>query len=552
MYLHELVAEDPRIAQRALKDPRWIIEKMFWIVDKGGQKVPFKFKPQQNKWYDMVFLKRNKPAKSADARIDILKARKQGFSSMILAIWTVFFLFKDNAWCVCISHEDESTQRLFSKVEYYLNNLRIGDTPISVELDTKSRKRIKYKHVNSEFYIGTAGSMNFGRGDTIHYLHGSEVAFWKDVSVVLTGALNAVPDDFENTMVIKESTANGMGTQHHLEWVNEETGHSAFRPVFFGWHEDPEYTMEPPKDFAMTTDEKILAARYGLSDGQIAWRRWKISSMQPSEKYTKEELFMQEYPISPQEAFISSGKPIFSRSTLDFYKDTFVQKPKLVGELLGWDPPFFTENPAERLLVWEEPVVGRDYLVAADVAEKGDACYAMVVDRKTFRQVAAWDGVVDEFEFAGILFKIGMWYNEAYMAPERNNQGVAVVKKLDELGYRNMYQRETIDEITQKVHNDLGWRTDAKTRPIMIADFNQDVTQRKFVIRDEKVILQMESFVRNDRGRPEAAAGAKDDAVIAACIAGQIYKMMPEPIETQDIMVRGYRPNDSLHNFSHK
>ncbi len=552
MYLHEIT--DAKTIEIARKDPRVIIERMFHIVDKGGKRVPFKFNRPQTKFYEENFLNHiNRDVLSSrDARIDILKARKQGFSSVILAIWTVKFLFIENAWCVCISHEDEATQRLFSKVEYFLNNLELNGEPVKVDLDTRSRKRLKYKYMNTEFYLGTAGSMNFGRGDTIHYLHASEIAFWKDASIVMTAAQTAVPDDFENTMIVKESTANGMGTQHHKEWMAEERGESAYKPVFFGWNEEPEYQMTPDKDFKMTDVEKIIAGTHGLSIEQIVWRRWKISSMQASDKYTKDELFMQEYPLSPGEAFLSSGKPIFSRETTEFYREAFVKKPQLVGELTGWSPPIFTTNPSERLLVWEEPSRESDYIISADVAEKKDSCYAMVIDRRTYRQVACWHGNTEEFELAGILYRLGMWYNEALIGVERNNHGVAVVKKLDELGYKRQYVRESVDEISQKQYNELGWRTDSKTRPIMISDLNQAVTQRQFIIRDETIVNQMETFVRNERGRAEAVSGAHDDAIIAAAIAVQLYKSIPESLLTSEVIVRNYRPNDSLYNFSRK
>ena len=56
-------------------------------------------------------------------------------------------------------------------------------------------------------------------------------------------------------------------------------------------------------------------------------------------------------------------------------------------------------------------------------------------------QVALWWGHIDEFELANVAYKLGTYYNEALIGIERNNMGVAVVKKLDELGYKNQYTR---------------------------------------------------------------------------------------------------------------
>jgi hypothetical protein len=362
----------------------------------------------------------------------------------------------------------------------------------------------------------------------------------------------------DNTYIVKESTANGYGTQHQKEWENEETGLSVFKPHFFGWHLDPVnkmdlgvYQAQMGESFFANQEEIKMSIEHNLIDEQLAWRRWKIKAMQPSDIYTKHELFRQEFPITAREAFISSGKSIFSEDTIKWVEELCVMEPKLLGDLVGFDTPLFEKSVEGFLSIWEEPSPNGLYCLAGDVAEVHDYCYLVVGDKRTGRQVAEWRGRVDEFELALIAYRLGMYYNKALIGIERNNHGVAVVKKLDELAYANQYVRRTIDETYETYHNELGWRTDQATRPIMISDLNQSITNRTFIPRSAVVPSEMRTFVRkNKTGRAEAQPNCHDDAIIGNSILVQLFKHVAEPVKDEDIVTRGYVPNNSLYNYT--
>jgi hypothetical protein len=564
---------DVESVRLAKEDPRILIEEMFMITDKKGEPVPFVFNPPQLKFYNQM-----------TGRDDILKARKEGFSSLVLAIWAIKFLFLENVNCVCISHEAEASKRLFEKVQYYIENMNVGGKRVKVDLKKASEEKMVYKYdkimkdqkgnvvlddtgkprvhtVTNTFYVGTAGSKSFGRGDNIHYLHMSEVAFWVNAGQLITGLANAVPDDLNSTMIIRESTANGYGTVHHANWVAAKEGESVYKPHFFGWNEDPvnvmnksEYSrLEGDSKISVTNEEMFLANKYSLTIEQLLWRRWKIKSMPSDELLTQDDRFKQEFPISDIEAFLSSGRPVFAPSILDKYEELHVKEPVDYGNLVGWDPPIFeagtfAESP---LKVWKHPISGNNYVIGADVAEVNDFCYATVIDRNTMEQVAEINYKADTHEFAGLLYRLGAYYNDALLAPERNNQGISVVKKLDELRYPNMYRRRSLDTVTGREHDELGWRTDSATRPIMLADLNSDVTQMRFIIRSSLLIKQMRTFVRNSRGRAEAQSGCHDDAVIGNAIALQLYKFLPSGNVELGITKRDYRPGGKINKLSH-
>ena len=105
-------------------------------------------------------------------------------------------------------------------------------------------------------------------------------------------------------MCIIESTANGFGNPFHTMWDGAVKGINGFVPFFSAWFETDEYRTEPPEGFERTYEEIELAERFGLDDAQLYWRRLKIGANGP-------DMFKQEYPATPEEAFLASGRPVF-------------------------------------------------------------------------------------------------------------------------------------------------------------------------------------------------------------------------------------------------
>ena len=527
--------QSEKLQKIAREDPKQIIESMFNIVDKSGKKVPFMFNSPQLQFYENM-----------TPRDDILKARKEGFSSVVLALFATKFLFIPNIVCACVSHTEGDTKRLFDKVKFFLDEL-----PFEVPLTKESSGMLQIGSQNSTFLVGTAGSKTFARGDTIHYLHMSEFAFYPSWEMV-TGVMNSVPDDLENTWIVKETTANGYGNAHHREWEEEKRGASVFKPHFFSWFDHPDYQMTTPDDFEIERDELDLKKEYMLTMDQIAWRRWKINSMQATQDYNKEDLFKQEFPSNDMEAFLSTGRPVFDPKTLEWYRQVCIQEPIFRGELEGWDPPMLTDNEFGELKIYQQPDKDHQYVIGGDVAEEGDYSVLVVLDRQTFQQVALWHGHADEFALAQHAYKLGNYYNEALIGVERNGMGVAVVLKLDDLGYKNQYRMESIDTITKRTKDKLGWQTDRASRPLMLSDLNQALYEKKIIIRSEEILAEMSSFIKNKQGRPEAQEGAYDDCVMATAIAVQMYSHLPEAVADNEVVVRNYRPYTSSNKFIDK
>lgn len=173
--------------------------------------------------------------------------------------------------------------------------------------------------------------------------------------------------------------------------------------------------------------------------------------------------------------------------------------------------------------LYREAERGAPYVIGADTAGEGsDFFVAQVLDNRTGEQVCVLRGRFDEDVFARQLYCLGKHYNDALIGAEANFSTYPI-RELERLGYRKQYVRETMDEYTHKVRQSYGFRTDGRTRPVIIAELVRAVRESAAWLHDEATILEMLTFVRaSETLRPEAEAGAHDDCVMSLAIAQHI------------------------------
>ena len=521
--MSEIYTEE-RLLDLAHNDPKIIVESGFWVVNKEKQTVPFIFNTLQNEFYY-----------ERTTRDDILKPGQIGFSTMILSLLAVKFLLVPNSWSVCISHEDEATKRLFGKVDFFLQHLPDWLTPF-LALETDSSHTLVNSRMNSRFYIGTAGARAFGRGDTVHYAHLSEVSRWKDQGRVAVNILRAVPIGDPHTWIVKETTANGQGNWHHLEYQREKLGQSEFKPHFPLWLKHEEYKIEGTIiDPSSLTEEEIhYKKRFPtlFTDERIAWRRKMIRTLTSESGRSPEEIFKQEFPFDDREAFLFSGNPVFPPQAIENYKDK-TTPPLIKGNIVGVVPEqTIDESEQGWLQVWDVPEEDGQYVIFADVGQFSDFCVATVVDTKKWRVSAKFRANMQAHAFGTELYKLGHFYNKALIAVEVNNMGQSTLDRLVALSYPSLYMRERVNNKKdgskeQKVMKVAGWMTTAKTKPLIIG-FMQDLVRVEDVeIPDREILDEMSTFIRTASGGMEASEGNFDDQVISVCGAFWMCKLYP-------------------------
>lgn len=165
------------------------------------------------------------------------------------------------------------------------------------------------------------------------------------------------------------------------------------------------------------------------------------------------------------------------------------------------------------------PVKGRPYVIGGDTAGEGSDWFTgQVIDNVTGEQVATLRREFDEDVFARQMCCLGSYYNNALMAIE-NNYSTYPTKELQRLEYPNLYVRVTEDNYTHRPTNSYGFITTKVTRPLIIAALVQLVREHAELINDTDTLDEMLTFVRNEKGRPEAQAGAHDDLIMGLGIA---------------------------------
>ena len=191
----------------------------------------------------------------------------------------------------------------------------------------------------------------------------------------------------------------------------------------------------------------------------------------------------------------------------------------MIGDKIDDKSIAFIESDTGYINVYERPKNEVPYVIGGDTAGSGaDNFVNQVLDNTTGRQVATLRHQFDEDLYAKQTYCLGKWYNYALIGIE-SNYTIYPIKTLQDLGYNKMYMREIEDSITNKITLKYGFNTNKVTRPIIIADLIQIVRESVELINDRTTLEEMLTFVRNDKGRPEAEEGAHDDCIMALAIA---------------------------------
>lgn len=243
-------------------------------------------------------------ARIGKVRLFILKGRQQGISTYIAARGFHKSVFQKGHRTFILSHHPSTTGVLFEIVEMYYDNCPPAIKPGQ---DTNNNRVMEFSN-KSKYTVSTAGSGQGGRGDTVQFFHWSEVAFSDNIAELLTGVCQTVPE-LPGTEKFHESTANGMGGMGRYFYTGCKAAmddeDSDWELVFIPWYWQEEYTAPVKPNFQLTEEEQELQEQFGLTDGQLQWRRNKIKEFELEGEGPNK--FKQEYPCSVTEAFQASG-----------------------------------------------------------------------------------------------------------------------------------------------------------------------------------------------------------------------------------------------------
>ena len=495
------------------------IENCLKIKTKSGTVVPFRLNDAQRKLYAVA--KRQQDA-GKPVRLIILKARQLGFSTLTEGLIFHACATRKNVNALIVAHREDATANLFRMSKLFYDELPAPVKPMlrasnAQELVFENPSKLRSERearpgLRSRIRCATAGGRGIGRSDTLQCVHLSEYAFWPDgadgKASTLAGILQAVPS-LPGTMVVIESTANGF-EDFKERWDAAVAGENDFEPVFFAWFENPDYSMPVVPGTEWTPEERDLKAAYQLTDGQLQWRRWCIANNCGGSL----DMFRQEYPASPGEAFLHSGTGVFDNEQIVLRLER-LPSPAGRGEFTDGE---WTESETGAITLYELPEEGVPYVLGGDTAGEGsDYFTAIVIDNVSGRIVAKLRQKYSEPEYVRQIYALGRFYNDALVAIETNFSTYPVMK-LQEMEYPNQYSREREDTYTRQMKKSYGFRTDRQSRPRAIANLVEVFSSHPEWFTDRELLEEMLTFCYNEDHRPEALAGKHDDLVMGAAI----------------------------------
>lgn len=294
--MNELSPEILENLQRLKEDFVYRCETLYKIRPKTGGAVPFKLNFAQKYLHDRLEDMRKKKGR---VRAVILKARQQGVSTYVAARFFDKVIFNGGLKAFILAHREDATNNLYSLVERYYQNLPEELKRLKLE---DNAKRLVFDN-DSGYGVGTAGSGEIGRSDTIQLLHMSEAAFYENAAKLMTGIMQTVPE-LDNTEIIIESTANGTGNMFYELCMPESA--NDFEVIFIPWFWDKDYRLALTAPLKLEPADAQYQAEYKLSDEQMNWRASKISLFNSLKRETGVSglvKFCQEYPACESEAF---------------------------------------------------------------------------------------------------------------------------------------------------------------------------------------------------------------------------------------------------------
>ncbi len=514
-----------------MEKPHLLIESCFTIVDKNKKEIPFFFNDVQKDFIKKLeTLGTSKP-------FFILKGRQQGFTTLITAIQLAHALVRKNFSGFTLADRDDNTKAIFmDKLKLMYSKL-----PKSLRPSEKfnSANELYFDRLNSSLRISSA-QPNVGRSRTLSFIHYSEVAFYNCSLADLQRSIGEAATS--DAIRIYETTANGFNEAKAL-WDSGSCNN-----LFYEWWKTPEYSSNE-YEFLEASDAWLKARlktleKRGVGLEQRTWYAKKYSS------YIDKSSIKQEYPCSPEEAFVSSGSCIFDKDKIGEYISSFnitsrrglfeydkIAVPihsndgTLIGCRYSMENIRFKDTPSGFISIVEEPfcenrnsyTLKKPYVIGADTAGTGkDYFTAKVIDNESGMCVATLrKQYIDEDLFAEQLYCLGTYYNCALIGVETNYSRHPVLH-LRSLGYGNLYSSNHTASYNGERINNLGFLTTSLTRPIIISNLVSVMRDNLYLETDRQTLNEMTTFIRHDDGKSAAAAGAHDDLVMASAIARYI------------------------------
>lgn len=446
----------------------------------------------------------------------------------------------------------------------------------------KSGNIFRVPQRNCKIKIGTAERPNSCRGGDYNLVHLSEVALWKETDgkkpedIVRSACSGILLRPY--TMIVYESTPNGVGNFFHKEYLAAKKGLSQFEAMFVAWFEIEQYELPfeneaekyefAKKLFANRRNEEIKSDRE--EPGTYLWRLWEKGAtleaihwyVSERSKYTNHGDMASEYPSDDIEAFTYSGRKVFSSEDVEQFRPA-CRAPRWIGEIYGSadegekaiEGLRFKKEADGRLFMWHDVERSDDievtdrYLVVVDVCKghtkNADFADILVIDRLFMMDgeppvvAAEWHGHIDMDKLAWKATQVAAYYNNALLVIEsntletNNTKGEAeyILTLIHEVYGRQLYARkQSAEDIRQGLPKKYGYHTNPLTKKVVIYNLKVVIRERLYIEREEACLDEYLTYVETENNVFEAMEGYHDDRLMTRAIGMQVcYHEMELP-----------------------
>jgi hypothetical protein len=399
----------------------------------------------------------------------ILKARQLGISTITAAYVAWLMLFHRDKNILVVATKLQTATNLVKKVKAIIKNLPAWMRISDIEVDNRTSFELK----NGSQIKGSSTSGDAGRSEALSLLVIDEAAHVEKLDELWTALY---PTLSTGGRCIALSTPNGVGNWFHQNCVESEAG---------------------TNDFHMTT---LL---------------WDVHPDRDKKWFEKETKNMSKRQIAQELEcnFNVSGETVIHPDDIQWYLER-VRTPEY---RTGFDRNYW---------IWKKYDPEKPYLIVADVArgDGKDNSAFHIFELETMEIVGEYVGKPTPDDFADILYGVAAEYGNPMIVIENNNIGYAVLKKLLDKGYPNLYHsrkgdHQYIDPVAAQWQSNVipGFTTSSKTRPLIVAKMEEFMRNKLITINSNRLLSEMKTFIWHN-GRPQAMRSYNDDLVMSFAI----------------------------------
>ena len=399
----------------------------------------------------------------------ILKARQLGISTITAAYVAWMMMFHREKNVLVIATKFSTAANLVKKVKAIIRNLPTWLRISTVDIDN----RTSFVLSNGSQIKASSTSGDAGRSEALSLLVIDEAAHVEGLDELWMGLY---PTLSTGGRCIALSTPNGVGNWFHKIYSEADAKTNDFFPTKLQWSSHPD-----------RNEEWFDKETRNMSRREIA----------------------QELECN----FNMSGETVFAAEDMETYYNMMVEPKYRTG---------FDRN----LWIWEERDLKNTYLISADVARGDGKDYSVchVFKLETMEIVAEYQGKCTPDVFSRVLFDVAQEYGNALLVVENNSVGFAVLDKLKEMQYPNLYhsvksthafvEEYQADQMSNAV---AGFSMTSKTRPLIVAKLEEFIRNNLIKIYSSRLLNEMKTFVWN-HGRAESMRSYNDDLIVACAI----------------------------------